>query len=393
MPKIINHPLSKTKIKHLKDGSYSDGNNLYFILRGNSQTWIFRYKSSITGKLRMMGLGAYPIVSLSKARELAKQNKKIVQKGLDPLHEKQLSLLKNQSYQKTLKEVSIIFIDEKAQQWKGKKTKKETEALLQKYIFPFFKNKQIKLITSDDILNFLKKIWKTKTKTGVKLLGILNRIFKYAIARNWFFGQNPAQWKGFLENLLPKPSSITTINHRKAYNWKKISKLYNSLCKKNTPANLSARFICLTACRSAEVREMTIDEVNFKKSIWEIPATRNKTYNKRRIPLSNEALSIIKKSIQNNKTKYIFEHNCKPIYDTAVLQAVKIAAQDQQMTVHGLRSTFRDWGSESTEMQSEVLEMALGHTIKSKVERAYRRGDLFEKRYKLMNAWAKHCKG
>ncbi|CAI3960081.1 Integrase/recombinase, partial [Commensalibacter communis] len=362
-------------------------------IRGNSKIWVFRFKSPITGKIRMQGLGPFPAVSLSTARNLANKNKEMLINRLDPLEEKRRQELAIQKKYKLFSEVAKEYIENRSKQWRSKRTQQETESLLQNYINPSLKRRFIYSITSNEILTLLKPIWYKNTTTGVKLQGLLNRIFQYAIAYGWFEGNNPAKWSGFLENLLPKPSLITKVTHYKAYDWKQIDKLYKHLKAINTIPNLAICFICLTACRSAEAREMQVKEINFSDKLWILPASRSKTNKCHRIPLSDEALAIIKSAMKLNKNQgdYVFQHNKKPIYDKALLITVKKAANDNKMTLHGFRSSFRDWGSEATNTQSEILEMALGHSIKSKVEAAYRRGDMLDKRRQLMNKWAKYC--
>ncbi|CAI3961336.1 tyrosine-type recombinase/integrase [Commensalibacter communis] len=393
MPRLLINRLSEKKINQLTNGTHSDGRNLYLNIRGNSKIWVFRFKSPITGKIRMQGLGPFPIISLSKARNLANKNKEMLINQLDPLEEKRNQKLAIQKKNKLFNEVAKEYTKNRSKQWRSKKTQQETESLLRNYINSNFEGRLICSITSNEILTLLKPVWYKHTTTGVKLQGLLNRIFQYATAYGWFEGNNPAKWDGFLENLLPKPSLITQVTHYKAYDWKQINKLYNRLRSINTIPNLAICFICLTACRSAEAREMQVKEINFTDKLWTLPASRSKTKKCHRIPLSDEALIIIKCALKlnNNEGDYVFQHNKKPIYDKALLFAVKKAANDNKMTLHGFRSSFRDWGSEATNIQSEILEMALGHSIKSKVEAAYRRGDMLDKRRQLMNKWAEYC--
>lgn len=395
MPKLALQKLTERGLNKLKKGTHSDGGNLYLTIRGNSRSWVFRFKSPLTGSIRMLGLGSLPDVTLTNARELARQSREMLRVGLDPLQQKRAGKLANQQNRKLFKDVASEYIQERAKRWRGKKTQGEVEALCENYLYPFFAERPIQSITSDDVLTLLKTIWYDKTITGTKLQGLLDRIFKYATARGWYVGDNPSRWAGFLETLLPKATEIKKVTHRKAYDWQKISKLYKRLKAPNTIPNLAASFICLTACRSAEAREMRVDEIDFKEKLWTLPASRSKTHNEHRVPLSSESISIIERAmnINNNQGEYVFEYNHKPVYDKIVLEAVKDAANDQDMTLHGFRSSFRDWGSEATNAQSEALEMALGHAIRSKVESAYRRGDLLDKRRDIMNDWAKYCRG
>lgn len=393
MPRLTPHQLSEKKINLLKDGMYADGGNLYLSVRRNSRSWVFRFKSPTTGKIRMLGLGSLPDVTLECARELSRQSRDMLKEELDPLQQKRIGRLEVIQNRKIFEKVAKDYVESRSKQWRGKKTRQEIESMLVKYAYPVFEGRDIQSITLEDILTLLKSIWYEKTVTGTKLQGVLDRIFKYAKARGWYYGDNPAQWNGFLENLLPKASIIARVTHRKAYPWQEINKLYKRLKDVQDIPHLATRFICLTACRSAEAREMRIEEVDFKEKVWTLPANRCKTHKEHRVPLSDEAITVILQAmgLNNGQGQFVFEYRKKPIYDKAVLVAVKDAAQDQSMTLHGFRSSFRDWGSEITDTSPEILEMALGHTIKSKVEAAYRRGDMLDKRRVLMDQWAVYC--
>ncbi|CAI3959615.1 Integrase/recombinase [Commensalibacter communis] len=395
MSRLAPNQLKEKSLNRLKEGMHSDGGNLYLSIRGNSRAWVFRFKSPTTGKIRMLGLGSLPDVTLDHAREIARQSREMLRNDLDPLQQKQAGKLAVRENRKTFEMVAKEYIEDRSKRWRGKSTKAEIEALFVNYLYPAFKDRPIQSISPDDVRILLKKIWYEKTITGSKLQGLLDRVFKYAQTRGWFYGDNPAKWTGFLETILPKPSDFKKVEHRKAYDWQQINTLYKRLKSINDIPNLAACFICLTACRSAEGREMRVDEIDFKDKVWTLPEERSKTNNEHRVPLSDEALDVIKRAmaINNNQGQYVLQNsNGKPIYNKAVLQAVKDAANDPEMTLHGFRSSFRDWGSEATNTQSEILEMALGHAIKSKVESAYRRGDLLDKRRSLMNQWAKFVK-
>lgn len=391
MPPLPPHQLTEKKILRLKDGFHADGGNLYLYVRGISRAWIFRFKSPMTDKIRQMSLGTMPDVRLSQARDMAFACRKMLKDNLDPLQQKRSGHLKTQQKKILFEQVAKNYINDKSRQWKGRNTRREMESLLTLYAYPFFKDRDITSITSDDMLTLLKPLWKEKTVTGSKLQGLIDRVLKYAIARGWFYGESPARWRGFLENLLPKPSIITKIKHRKAYDWQNINKLYQELSINHDIASLTARFICLTACRSNEAREMRIEEINFDNAVWTLPATRSKTDQERRIPLSDDAMELLKQAIQGRDRGLVFLSDQKLVSGKAILEAVKLAAKDKEITVHGLRSSFRDWASEATSFPTELAEMTLGHSVQSKVEAAYRRGDMLDKRRKLINQWNKHC--
>lgn len=391
MPQLSPFQLNEKKLSRLKDGFHADGGNLYLSVRGVSRSWVFRFKSPLTGKIRQMGIGSFPDVSLTEARETAFQCRKMLKGGIDPLIQKRSGCLKTQPQQILFKVVAESYINDKSRQWKGRHTRREMESLLRLYTDLLFRQRDMASITADDIIKLLKPLWFDKTVTATKLQGLLDRIFKYATVRGWFHGENPARWRGFLEYVLPQPTTITKVRHRKAYDWQKINELYRELIATNTIASLAACFICLTACRLNEARELSIEEIDFDQGIWTLPDVRNKTAQGRRIPLSDEALRILSLLTQDRKSGSVFLANKKLVSGKAILDAVKKAAKDQEMTVHGLRSSFRDWASEATDSSGELAEMILGHTIQSKVAAAYRRGDLLEKRRRLLEKWEKNC--
>lgn len=392
MPSLVPHQLTEKKISKLKDGNHCDGGNLYLVVRGESRAWTFRFKSPTTKKVRQMSLGTLPDTTLIEARDRARKCRYLLSEDLDPLQQKRSNRLKLENERVLFKEAAEAYIKAKHRQWRGQNTKKGIESLLSKYAYPSFEDRDIASITLDDVLNLLTPIWHEKTITATKIQGVLDRIIQYSIAKGWFKGENPARWGGYLANLLPKPSLITTVTHRKAYDWKKMSILYNRLKQDDDIASLAIRFICLTASRSTEVRELTLKEIDLTAALWTLPASRSKTNQELKLPLPDEAMDIIYKVMNYpRKTDYLFEVDSKPVTPKKLLNTMKSVSGDEDMTIHGLRSSFNDWAGEATDIPYEIYEEILGHSKRSKVQAAYRRGDSLDKRKNALDQWAAYC--
>ncbi len=250
-------------------------------------------------------------------------------------------------------------------------------------------------ITTEDVLAVLRPIWTTINETADRVRGRMERVLDYARTHGWREGENPARWKGHLAHILPKPSAVSKVVHRAAVPWKDIGTVMGRLVVAAGVSPLAIRFTCLTAARSGEVRGARWNEIDLKARLWTVPADRTKTGREHRVPLSEPALEILRilGASAMSREAFIFPGGRpkQQLSDVAVSKALHAAAGTRNVTVHGLRSTFRDWVAEATDHAGEVAEMALAHVVGSQVEAAYRRGDLFEKRRALMEAWGSYC--
>jgi integrase len=379
---MARNKLTETKLKKLdKAGIYSDGDGLYLRVRsGGSKQWFFIHRRG--GKRTEIGLGGYgqgtAPVSLALAREKADAIRERLARGED--------LAKRYTFADLMEDV----ITKKAAESRNDKHKAQWRMTLDNYAKALHK-KPIADITRDDVVETLKPIWTEKPETADRTRMRIAAVIDHAKARGLFTGDNPADWKGGLKDLLPARQKLTR-GHHEAIDHQHIPACLTSL---RTAAGVSARateFTCLTAARSGEVRFMTWDEVDLDGALWTVPAERMKAGREHRVPLSDRAVEILRARQQIATSGLVFEgeKEGQPISDTAMAKALR-AASGGNGTLHGFRSSFRDWAGDETHHPRDVIEAALAHIVKDKTEAAYRRKDALEKRRKLMQDWADYC--
>ena len=389
--------LTALKIKqNLKPGMYADGLGLYLKVRpGNSKSWIFRYR--INGKLRDMGLGPFHTVSLAGAREKAEVCRVMRLKGLDPLEER----LKEQQA-KTIEAVTTITFEKCAETyiathrdgWKNGKHAEQWTTTLQTYVYPIFKDRPVAAIDDALVLKVLQPIWKNKTETASRVRGRIERILDWARVMKHRTGDNPARWRGHLDHLLPKRSRVATLVHHAALPIDETPGFIQILRREETVVARAFEFCILTATRTNETMGMRWSEYDEKAQLWTVPAARMKAGRDHRIPLTERSVRILAELQDIRIGDFVFPGGVqeRPLSTMAFLMLLRRLKRND-ITAHGFRSTFRDWAAEHTDFPNEVVEMALAHTISNKVEAAYRRGDLFDKRRQLAEAWAAFCSG
>jgi integrase len=391
--KTVNRPtLSATFVsKTTKQGRHFDtGTGLHLWVKSpNQKYWIFRFTYS--NKRRDMSLGVYPLISLAEARKRALEARNEVAQGIDPIAAKnERKRLREESTAKkmTFREFAGQCIELKAPEWKNPKHESQWKFTLREYADPIIGGKALDQVTTEDIIAILRPIWFTKTETASRLRGRLEWILAAATTRKLREGVNPAQWRGHLETILARPNKIKKVIHHKALHFSQLPIFIAKLREKDCVSALALEFTILNCTRTSEVINATRVEVN--NGIWTIPAERMKTKVEHRIPLSDRALEILEISRHlDPESQYLFSNNGQPLSNMAMLALIKRGGLD--ITVHGFRSTFRDWVAETTDHSSEVGEKALSHKIPNKVEAAYRRGDLMEKRVELMRHWSAYC--
>ena len=386
--------LTVLSLKTLPVGMHADGGGLWFRVQPGGRSWVFRYRSRSTGKERLMGLGSFSDVSLAKAREKAAVARQQLHDGLDPLEEKKASkavVVAERS--RTFQETAEGYIQAHRAGWKNAKHADQWRSTLEMHAFPTFGTKPVAQVTVDDVLGALSPIWTTKTETARRVRARIESVLSYAGSRGWRTGANPAAWKGLLEHSLPKPSRVSQIVHHGAVPWRDMPAVMAALARSEGMGALAVRFACLTAARSMEVRAAPWSEIDLPDRMWVIPAARMKMKREHRVPLSGPAIEILEKvrPLASTPTDLVFPGGRpgRPLSDVALSKALHLAAGTKDVTVHGLRSTFRDWCAEATDHPHEVAEMALAHVIANRVEAAYRRGDLFEKRRAVMEEWGR----
>ena len=386
--------LSALGVNKIKDkGLYSDGANLYLqVTDTGSKSWLFRYM--IEGKNLYMGLGSLNSISLAEARVKAAECRKLLIEGKDPRAERNSSRNKirlKAAKVKTFRQCAEEYIKSHQTSWKNEKHSQQWTNTLTTYAYPTIAGLPVQDIDVNLVLGIIEPIWQDKTETADRLRGRIETILDWATSREYRSGDNPAKWKGRLENLLPARNKIKRVIHHPALPYCEVAQFITDLRKQEGLAAIALEFVILTATRTSETINAKWQEFNLSDKVWIIPAERIKTGKEHRIPLSDSAIAILEKLQVIKDGEYVFNNrNQKPISNMAMLQLLK-RMNKAEITVHGFRSTFRDWAAEQTNYPREVAEAALSHAVGDKVEAAYRRSDFFEKRRQMMDAWARYC--
>jgi integrase len=340
-----------------------------------------------------MGLGGYPEVTLKDARRDARLAREKIRAGVDPIEEKKAArsaLAAGELSTVTFEAAAKTYISAHEAGWANAKHRGQWESTLKRYAHPEIGTLAVGDIRLPHILKILEPIWVTKTETAKRLRGRIEVILDAAYTRGQIQGpwQNPARWRGHLDNLLPKPSRVSRVAHHPALSVSDVGSFMSRLRQQEGMGARALEFLILTAARSGEVRGATWSEVDLDQAVWTVPAERMKAGREHRVPLSADAVEVLK-----GLPRFGSQHLLFPSARGGQLSDMTVSAVTRRMKVsavpHGFRSTFRDWAAERTGYPSDVAEMALAHTIPNKVEAAYRRGDLFHKRRRMMEDWAK----
>ncbi len=372
-----------------KPGVYSDGGGLYLRVRStSSRSWLYIY--SIDGKRREMGLGSDLDVSLAKAREKAAAARALMLDGIDPQIDRSKAKVAEQPAI-TFGAFAMQWLDDVEAGFKNAKHRQQWRNTLTTYAAPLWLV-PIPEITTSAILEVLKPIWLTKAETASRVRGRIERIIDAAKVKGIWHGENPARGRGHIDMLLPKRSK-TEVRHHPALPFKQLPDFMPTLRGRPAVAARALEFTILTAARSGEVRGMTWGEVDLGERLWTVPGYRMKAGATHEVPLSDVAVAILKALMPEKPLPDAIVFAAPrggQMSDMALSQLLKRMGRPD-ITVHGFRSTFRDWAGETTQFGREEVEMALAHTIESATERAYRRGRALEKRRELMAAWADYC--
>ncbi len=396
MPKKLSNALTPLTVKNAKPGRHADGGGLHLLVKeSGARSWVYRFM--LSGKSRDIGLGtAGPDgISLADARNARDALRLKVKVGIDPLEERQReaaqALAAAQAAQVagiTFKAVAENYIGANEDSWRNNKHRQQWKNTLATYVYPVIGELPVAEVGTAHVLQILEPIWKAKAETASRVRGRMETILDAAKARGYRDGENPARWRGHIAQILPVRSRLTR-GHHKAMLYDAIPAFVGALHEREAVAALALEFTILTAARTGEVIGAKWDEVDLDKAIWTIPASRMKAGKEHRVPLSPRAVGILK-STQELRKEWLFPA-IKGGNLSGMAMSMLLRRMKTDVTVHGFRSSFRDWSAECTGYALEVAEMALAHTIESKVERAYRRGDLFDKRRRLMDDWATYC--
>ena len=379
------HPekaLTAIRVRNIKaPGRYADGNGLYLIVdKSGAKRWMLR--TMVRGKRRDMGLGSVRLVTLAEAREKAAQFRKVAREGGDPFTERQ----RNSRAVPTFQQAADKVHSERSPAWKNRKHAAQWINTLRRYAYPTFGNQRVDQIETPDVLRALSPIWLTKPETARRVRQRIGVVLDWAKAAGFRVGDNPVE--GVTKGLPKQPDNE---NHHAAMPYNDIPAFVSELreSKFDGAVKFALEFLILTGTRTNEVLGATWDEVDFESENWTIPSERMKASRAHRVPLADCCLEVLVSARKRFKSSYyVFPGRLseRPLSDMSLLMVLR--RMDVQATVHGFRSSFRDWAAEQTNFPREVCEMALAHTIKNKAEASYRRGDLLEKRRRLMEAWS-----
>lgn len=388
--------VNKLVAKHLPklpDGRHNDGDGLYLFVRGGSRLWVLRYRDRVTGKLRDKGLGAFPAVSLADARDEAASLRSGLNKGVDPIDAKRAAITAaklERARTKTFGGCVTAYIAAHKAGWKNAKHAAQWRNTLDKYaasLLPL----PVQAIDTTLVLDVLQPIWIEKAETATRVRQRIEAVLDWAKVRKYRDGENPARLRGHLDLLLPKNPKKKRVKHHAALAYEGIHDLWVRLSEVDTLAGKALRFIILTATRQKEATGASWEEIDLAKRLWVIPGERMKAGREHRVPLSDAAVKLLE-AIPGDRKGWVFPGSGRkpgPLSIAATLQALQ--ALEPDLTVHGFRSTFRDWAGDMSAHPREVVETALAHVIADQTEAAYRRRDALERRARLMQEWANFC--
>jgi integrase len=425
-------PIGKLKALNVarekRPGMYGDGGGLYLQVNGaGSKSWIFRFwvpeRDPSTGEpfrdpatkkprgtSREMGLGSFNVVSLEEARALAADARRLRHKDLDPIEvrrERKLAAALEKAKTLKFKDAAEAYITAHRAGWRNEKHAAQWTATLETYAYPVIGDLSVQAIDTALVMKVIEPIWSTKPETAARLRGRIESVLDWATVRQYRKGENPARWRGYLDKLLPKRSKVRKVKHYAALPFAELPAFLTTLRAQEGIAARALEFTILTAARTGETIGATWNEIDLNEKVWNVPGARIKGGKDHRVPISERAIAILDEIKPGREAGFVFPGQAqsvhgkrelasregaltRPLSNMAMLALLE-RMERADLTVHGFRSTFRDWAAELTNFPSEVVEMALAHAVGDKVEAAYRRGDLFDKRRRLMDAWADFC--
>ena len=389
--------LSLVKVKNAKAGMWSDGGGLYLQCTSRTdgklrKSWIFRYASG--GRERQMGLGSIAIIGLAEAREKATECRRLHLAGVDPIEHRKAARMQaalDAAKALTFDECRDAYIKAHAAGWRNPKHRQQWQNTLKTYCSPVFGKVSVQAIDVALVMKALEPIWTAKPETASRLRGRIEAILNWAKVRGLRTGENPARWRGHLDHLLPARNKVRKVEHHAALPYEQVGAFMIQLRERDGIAARALEFAILTAARTNEVIGARWDEIDFAAKVWTVPKSRMKAGREHRVPLSDAVLTILQAMRSLRQDQYVFAGDRRSILSNMALLMTLRRMGRGDVTAHGFRSTFRTWAAERTGFPREVVEAALAHTTGNKVEAAYQRGDMFEKRRRLMHAWGQFC--
>ncbi|MDZ7752688.1 MAG: integrase arm-type DNA-binding domain-containing protein [Gammaproteobacteria bacterium] len=380
--------LSAAKVKTAKRGYHADGRGLYLVVQpSGTKSWTLRYM--LNGRRRDMGLGPYPTIDLATARKKAEEQRALLVDQVDPLEARGKHRARKRA---TVLAAATALIESKQHGWRNAKHAAQWTSTLERYAFPTLGDLDVSQVDTDAVVNVLNPIWTEKPETASRVRQRIEAVLDYAIALEQRTGPNPARWRGHLDHLLPKVSKVKRVKHFPALPWAEMADFMALLRTQDGLGTQALEFTILTACRSGEVLGARWDEVDLVQKVWTIPAERMKANRPHRVPLPEDAVTLLEGLPRIEEEPYVFpgQKRGRPLSNMTLTSVLRRLGRTD-ITVHGFRSTFRDWAAEHTNYPRELAEAALAHVLDSKTEAAYQRGDLLERRRELMKAWAGWC--
>jgi integrase len=390
--------LSSAKVKHAKPGKHPDGGGLYLQVTvgkdgQTNKSWLYRFE--LGGRERWMGLGSLNTIGLAESREAAKECRKLTREGRDPVelrHAGRASQRVVKAKSMTFAQCAVAYMASHESGWRNAKHRQAWYNTLRDYATPVIGNLPVQSVDTGLVLQVLQPIWNSRTETASRLRGRIESVLDWAKVSGHRAGENPARWRGHLDHLLPKPTKIKKVEHHEALPYRDLPGLLVALRAREGVEARALEFLILTAARSGEVLGAAWNEIDTAAKVWTVPADRMKAGIEQRVPLSLAAVAVIETMRERRQNNWLFpgHREGRPLGPVALLLVVRRLAP-VGTTVHGFRSSFRDWCAERTNYANHVVEAALAHAVSNKVEAAYRRSDLFEQRARLMDDWARFC--
>jgi integrase len=383
MARKLNRLSARTVATLKKPGRHADGGGLYLVVaKSGAKRWVFLFRFG--GPLKEMGLGGLTRVNLAEARRLAEWCRTTLAKGLNPIEARKAA-----GRVRTFGECADEFVASMEGKWRNQTHHRQWVMTLTRYTAEI-RSMPVNMVETAFVLRILKPLWQRIPETAARLRSRIEKVLDAARAKGYREGENPARWRGHLETLLP-PRQKLTRGHHAAMPYAEVPSFMARLRAREGIAAKALEFGILTAARSGEVLGARWSEIDLEAKVWTVPATRIKAGREHRVPLSPQALAILETMRTVRVSEFVFPgyRHERPLGDMALHMVLK--RMEVPFTVHGFRSSFRDWCGEATSFPREVAEAALAHVVGDETERAYRRGDALEKRRKLMDAWAAYC--
>jgi integrase len=376
-----------------RPGRHHDSHGLYLqVINPTSASWLLRYVRH--GRERMLGLGPLHVIGLAEARARAKAARLELLDGIDPVEDRKakkvaraLAAAKTMSFS----ECTSAYFSQHEAKWRNAKHAAQFLSTLRSYAFPVLGTLPVASIDTPLVLKVVEPIWQDKTETASRVRGRIESVLDWATVRGHRTGDNPARWKGHLDQVLPARGTIAKVEHHAALTYAELPGFMAELRQREGVAARALEFTILTAARTGEVIGAQWSELDLAAKCWTVPAGRMKASREHRVPLSPRAVELLDEVYREDDNEFIFIGSQRGGGLSNMSLAAVLKRMKRDVTVHGFRSTFRDWAAERTNSANHVVEMALAHTIGDKVEASYRRGDLFDKRRQLMEAWARYC--